>query len=582
MSQLVPPSQITTLVDLLRYRAGDQPHQLAYRFLVDGETETISLTYNELDIKARRIAVQLRSKYKLGDRILLLYPPGLDYIAAFFGCLYAGMIAVPAYPPRLNRSLSRLQGMISDCQAAAILSPQSLLIGLEKRIHEIPDFENVSWESHESCADFSASEWQDPAIASQDLAFLQYTSGSTATPKGVMISHGNLLHNLKSLQNCFEFTDHSIGFSWLPLYHDMGLIGGVLEPLFSGCPVTLMSPLLFIQRPFRWLDAISRYQVTVSGGPNFAYDLCVHKVTPKQKQTLDLSSWEVAFNGAEPIHQQTLTQFSEAFSHCGFEPTAFYPCYGMAENTLFISGGTKRQAPKYNTVQVGALANNQVIAVENPSQESQTIIGCGQSISDQTLIIVNPKTLQQCEDNEIGEIWISGLSVAQGYWNQPKATAESFSAYLSNTAIGPFLRSGDSGFLDDGELYFTGRLKDIIVIHGLNHYPQDIEWTIEQEQSPCLRSGCIAAFSINRLGEEQVVILAEVERRYLNQQKHSDTLESTIRQLRHKIWQHHQLQIHQFMLIRTGTLPKTSSGKIQRYQCRDYFLTGQIEPVKIV
>lgn len=580
MSRLVPPPEMTTLVDLLQYRARAQPDHLAYRFLVDGETETTSLTYGELDLQARRIAVMLRSQHNPGDRILLLYPPGLDYITAFFGCLYAGMIAVPAYPPRANRSLTRLQSIISDCQATVVLTTSTMLGSLEKSIQEIPQLETLHWISNDTLQSFSAHDWQRPPITAQNLAFLQYTSGSTSTPKGVMISHRNLWHNLQSIHTLFDFPDHGIDFSWLPLYHDMGLIGGVLEPLYSGRPIILMSPLMFIQRPLRWLDAISRYQVNVTGGPNFAYDLCVRKITPEQKQSLDLSHWELAFNGAEPIPHTTLRQFSEAFASCGFKPTAFYPCYGMAETTLIASGGLKHQLPKQKTIQVNALGKNQVLAPDNPTQECQTFVSCGQPLSDQTLIIVNPETLTPCDDNTIGEIWVNGPSVAQGYWNQAEMTASIFHAHLSDPHHnGPFLRTGDLGFLDQGELYFAGRLKDVMVIHGKNHYPQDIEWTIEQEQYPYFRPSCIVAFSINHLGAEQVVIMAEVERQYVNGAKHRETLANAVTLLKKKVWQQHDLQIHQFILIRTGTLPKTSSGKIQRYRCRENFLTGDISTV---
>ncbi|MCM1984978.1 fatty acyl-AMP ligase [Lyngbya confervoides] len=600
MSQFLP-STVKTLVDLLLYRTQQQKTQIAYQFLIDGEAETEGLTYQDLYRYACAIAVKLQSQYTPGNRILLLYQPGLDYIAAFLGCLYAGMIAVPAYPPRLNRSLHRLQSILADCDAAAILTTQQIRLSLETSIQKIHEFTNLHWITTDSDTLHDWDSWHPPPIRAETLAFLQYTSGSTSVPKGVMISHRNLLHNLQSLHQCFEISDQSSGVIWLPPFHDMGLIGGILQPLYSGFPVTLMSPLMFIQRPFRWLNAISTHRATISGGPNFAYDLCVKKITSEQKENLDLSCWELAFNGAEPINPHTLEQFSAAFAPCGFQAHAFYPCYGMAETTLIATGGKKQHPPIFKTIQSRALGQNVALPLEHDGQESRTLVGCGQSLPDQRIIIVNPETRLSCAEHEVGEIWVQGPSVAAGYWNRDSLS--SFHGYLADNGfkrpaqkqqkiptdttanvritaekdeMGPFLRTGDLGFLSQGELFCTGRMKDVIVIHGANHYPQDIEWTIEDECYACLRAGCIAVFAVLHNNQEQVVVLAEVERSYLNPDKHSEQFDKIIRALRQKIWQHHQLSVHQFVLIRTGTLPKTSSGKIQRHQCQESYLAGTL------
>lgn len=590
MNFLETPLKTSTLVDILRYRAWHQPDKKAYRFLIDGETNAVDLTYQELAQTAQAIASQLQQFCQPGDRALLLYQPGIEYISAFFGCLFAGVVAVPAYPPRPNRSLSRLQSILSDAKAAVALTTTSIFASLSQRVADAPELETLGWLATDQIDPLLANTWQDPQVNSHHLAFLQYTSGSTATPKGVMITHANLLHNLEAIAHCFGHSPQSRGVIWLPPYHDMGLIGGILQPLYAGFPVVLMSPLIFLQSPFRWLKAISDYQATTSGGPNFAYQLCINKITPEQKQTLDLSSWEVAFNGAEPINPETLTQFAATFAECGFAPQAFYPCYGMAETTLIVSGGAKTALPIYQTVAAEALEKNWVVPVSPASPlTTRTLVGCGQQIPHHSIAIVHPDTLTRCTAGEVGEIWIKGPSVAQGYWNKAEESRYTFHAYLADTGEGPFLRTGDLGFLDNGELFVTGRLKDLIIINGHNHYPQDIERTVEQSH-PAIRPTCSAAFSVTIDGEERLVIVAEVERRYRHRQKvakspenpsghHSWDALAVIQSIRRAVSSHHDLQVDQVLLIKHGSIPKTSSGKIQRHACRANFLAGTLELV---
>ncbi|MGB3535372.1 MAG: fatty acyl-AMP ligase [Microcoleaceae cyanobacterium] len=589
MTGKTDPFHSQTLVELLMHRAIHQPDQTAYQFLVDGEIETVSLTYSQLDQQAKAIAVELQSYCNVGDRALLLYQPSLDYISAFFGCLYAGVIAVPAYPPRPNRSFSRLKAILENAVATAVLTTSPILKQLQRRFLKDQDsyFKISQWLITDGLNSEQATSWQPPDITSESLAFLQYTSGSTAAPKGVMITHGNLLHNLASIYRCFEFHDHSAVMSWLPMYHDMGLIGGVLQPLYAGIPVTLMSPLLFLQRPLRWLQAISRYRIPVSGGPNFAYDLCVRRITPEQRQELDLSCWEVAFNGAEPIYHEVLERFIQAFKPCGFQPEAFYPCYGMAEATLLITGGLKAAPPRLKTVQTSALEKGYAVATAE-GEIGRILVGCGQTLKDQTTIIVDPQTHIRCPEGTIGEIWLSGPSVAQGYWQNTEATGQGFKATLTDTAKELFLRTGDLGFLDQGELFVTGRLKDIIIINGCNHYPQDIEWTVEQSH-PLIRSNSSAGFSIEVDGEERLVIVAEVERRYRQRRPGAEAASSPpseafdpkalIQSIQRAVSKYHDLQVYQALLLKPGTLPKTSSGKIQRYACRAGFLTGTLDVI---
>lgn len=449
-------------------------------------------------------------------------------------------------------------------------------------------------------------------MSGDTLAFLQYTSGSTGTPKGVMLTHSNLLHNSALIHRCFEHTPHSQGVIWLPPYHDMGLIGGILQPLYGGFPVTLMSPLVFLQRPFVWLQTISQTRATTSGVPNFAYDFCVRKITPEQRAILDLSSWEVAFCGAEPVRADTLDRFTVTFKSCGFRREAFYLCYGLAEATLMVSGGLKAALPTIYTVQGPALKRNRVVMASAEDADVWKLIGCGQSPPDQKVVIVDPESLIQCPPAQVGEIWISGPGVASGYWNRPEETKQTFGAYLADTGEGPFLRTGDLGFLKDGELFVTGRLKDLIIIGGRNHYPQDIERTVEQSH-PSLRPGCCVAFSIDVEGEEQLVVAAEVERHYqptyrqpTNKRKDSveqnrlpdrngveigqsskleDRLlldvDAVVRAIRQAVAEQHELQVYTVVLLKINSIPKTSSGKIQRQACRTEFLTNSLSMLEV-
>jgi acyl-CoA synthetase (AMP-forming)/AMP-acid ligase II len=589
MSGLEKTIQANTLVDILRQRTNLQPEKVAYTFLTDGETEAVSLTYHRLEQKARAIATYIQSLCNPQTRVLLLYPPGLGFIEAFFGCLYAGAIAIPAYPPRPNRSIDRIQSIIQSAEPTLALTTHSIINNLQKKADWIPELKTLRWLATDDIDLKYASKWQEIAIDSDNLAFLQYTSGSTAEPKGVKITHRNLLHNLTAIHSCFQHHDQSQGVIWLPPYHDMGLIGGILQPLYGDFPVTLMSPLMFLQNPLRWLKAISRYRATTSGGPNFAYDLCVQKFRSELVTDLDLSSWDVAFNGAEPINYQTMKKFATTFAPYGFQETAFYPCYGMAEATLIISGGVKQTKPMIKTVDSKQLEKNQVAIAKSQTINSRIIVSCGRSLPDQTIAIVNADTKELCKLGEIGEIWVSGFSIAHGYWNQTQATEDTFKAQIKNHQEQSFLRTGDLGFLDEGELFVTGRLKDLIIIKGRNHYPQDIERTVEAS-SDFIRANGTASFVIDKSGEEKLVILSEIERRYwdrfnkvtfnLMSENSQEKLDLKLL-IRRQIAQNHELQAHSILLLKPGSIPKTSSGKIQRHVCRQNFLAGKFQALEI-
>jgi acyl-CoA synthetase (AMP-forming)/AMP-acid ligase II/aryl carrier-like protein len=564
----------STLVDLLRWRAQHQPDQRIYTFLVDGATEEVCLTYAELDRQAHAIAMQLRDLAAVGTRALLLYPPGLDYIAAFFGCLYAGVVAIPAYPPdpaRLTRTLPRLNAVVQDARPALLLTTASILALSEALIAHAPDLRALRWLATDMLVPSSEAAWQE--LSGATMALLQYTSGSTAAPKGVMLSHSNLLHNSALIARGFGHTSESRGVIWLPPYHDMGLIGGILQPLYANFPVTLMSPLDFLQRPVGWLQAITRYGATTSGGPNFAYDLCVRKVTPEQRASLDLSSWTVAFNGAEPVRSETLDRFAATFAPCGFRRAAFYSCYGLAEATLIVTGGSVDVPPIVHTFAGDALEQNRVVVAPTEVDGARALVSVGRCLPDQQIVIVDSDCGRLCSPDRVGEIWLAGPGVALGYWNRSVETQQTFRAVLADTGAGSFLRTGDLGFVYDGELFVTGRLKDLIIIRGRNHYPQDIELTVERSHA-ALRPGAVAAFAVEIAGEERLVVVQEIARR-----ARQVPIAEVVRAIRQAVAAAHEVPVYAVALLKPGSIPKTASGKIQRHTCRLGFLAGTLEEV---
>jgi acyl-CoA synthetase (AMP-forming)/AMP-acid ligase II len=569
-----PFNKFSTLVELLRYRASNQPERIAYIFLRDGETEEARLTYGELDQNARAIAAHLQSLDAQGERGLLLYPPGLEFISAFFGCLYEGVVAIPAYPPRRNQNLFRLQAIIADSQARFTFTNAALFSSLENQLTKDPELAAMKWVVTDEIDHRLSEDWQEPTLEKNSLAFLQYTSGSTGTPKGVMVSHYNLLINSADLDRGWGHDQDSVMVTWLPTFHDMGLIYGVIQPLYKGFLCYMISPASFMERPLRWLQAISDKKATHSAAPNFAYDLCVRKIPPEKRASLDLSRWRMALNGAEPVRAEVLEKFAEAFQVSGFKATALCPGYGLAEATLKVTAVAYNSPPYFYRVQANALEKNQIIAATETDTNVQTLVGCGWTTIDTKIVIVDPETLKPSLPEIVGEIWVSGATIAQGYWGKPQETQETFQAYLADTGAGPFLRTGDLGFIKDGELFVTGRLKEVILIRGRNNYPQDIELTV-QNSHPALRPSCGAAFTVEVKEEERLVVVQEVERTWLRK---IDT-DEVKRAIRKAVVQEYDLQVYAIALIRTGSLPKTSSGKIQRRSCRAKFLEGSLEIV---
>ena len=578
-----------TIVDLLRQRAAYRPHDRAFTFLVDGEHEELNITYAELDRKARAVGAWLMDRGMTGKRALLLYPSGLDFIAAFMGCLYGGAIAVPAYPPRKNRSVERIEAIAADADAAVALTTRDVLDRFENVAATAPSLEHLVWQVDAELDLTWGDRWDRPDIDGDTLAFLQYTSGSTGTPKGVMLSHENLLHNSLRIMQAFEITRSQSGVFWLPSFHDMGLIGGILVPLYGGKFNVLMSPVAFLQKPLRWLQAISRYRATISGGPNFAYELCVRKTTPEQRASLDLSSWSLAFNGAEPVRAETIDAFCEAFAVSGFRREAFYPCYGLAESTLMVTGGMKFEPPVIRSFDATAIETGSAVVRPDQAADARRMVGGGRELDGQDVLIVDPHTHEPLPPDRVGEIWVSGPSVAQGYWNRAEETQATFGAMLAEPDPaapaqvvarwrpnpGPYMRTGDLGFFDNGELFVTGRLKDLIIIRGRNHYPQDLEYTVE-EATPLVRAGSLAAFAVDHDGRERVVVVAELERGRRDRAE----IVAAFEKIRSRLAREHEVSAEAIVFVRPNSVPKTSSGKIQRHACRRQFLEGTLEVVE--
>jgi acyl-CoA synthetase (AMP-forming)/AMP-acid ligase II len=541
------PFRGTTLVDMLRTRAASQPDDLAYTFLADGETPVDELTWSLLDRAARAIAATLQGQLRPGDRALLMYPPGLSFIAGFFGCVYAGVLAVPVMPPqgsRSSRGADRLASIVADSDARCVLTSSDL----RERLLDTVDPRIVRIITDGIPCDAGAA-WREPAVDGDAIAFLQYTSGSTALPRGVMVSHGNLLHNLSVTFHLGGSGADTVSVSWLPVTHDMGLIEGVLQPAFSGCPMYLMSPAAFLQRPVRWLRAISTYSATRTGGPNFAYDIAASRVADADRQGLDLRTWRIAYNGAEPVRHDTMAAFSAAYAPNGFRPETFRPCYGLAESTLLVTAG------QWTGGSAHGAANS-------------SSVSCGRPADGMTVRIVDPVTRTVCGEGEPGEIQVAGPSVACGYWNRPLESSRVFGVDDGRR----WLTTGDLGSLQNGELHVTGRIKDLLIVRGAKHFPQDLERTAERRH-PGVRTGGVAAVAVgSHVRGDRVALIAEIDPRDVA----DDRREHLITELRQAIAEEHGIQLYGVALVPPGTVPKTTSGKLQRFLCRDAWMNDTL------
>ena len=571
-----PVMDVGSMAEVLRARAERTPDTPAYHFLVDGQEEGARLTYAELDREARAVAVALRDVAGPGDRALLLYAPGLAFISAFFGCQYAGVVPVPAYPPRpdrLTQGWEALGNVAADCRPGVMLADRVVAPFIPRQGGPLAVLDPVPRIITDDLDLVSAQQWREPGFDPDALALLQYTSGSTAAPKGVMVAHNNLMHNQRVILTALEHYRHvGVGVNWLPPYHDLGLIGGILQTVYRGATLVLMSPTAFLQNPMNWVRALSRYRADTSGGPNFAYDLCVQRSTPEERAALDLRNWSVAAIGSEPVSPATMQGFTAAFETAGFRPEAFYPCYGLAEATVFVTGGLRTAPPVAPHLDAAALERGSAVpASEGPG--ARTVVGCGRTWLEQEVRIVDPELRAARADGHVGEIWVRGPSVARGYWNRPTETEEVFRARLADGA-GPYLRTGDLGFVRNGELFITGRIKDVIVIRGRNHYPHDIEATV-QSVHPGLRPGCGAAFEVIRDGQPRLVVVQEVDRR-----GRGLDLSGLTGDVRQAVAERHELQVYELVLLEYGSLPKTSSGKVRRADCRVGYENGRLRTWK--
>lgn len=582
MSDAPPPYQ--SLPELVRGRAIRHGQRTAVTFLGDDDAQS-HLTYRELDELANRIAARLQDIGSTGDRALLLFPPGLDFLAGFLGCSYAGWIPVPTSYPKPGRAMPRLDAAAADCAPAAILTDAKTDQGIDpKRLGPASrQLRRVVIDREKLFTDQSS---QRVAPLESDVALLQYTSGSTSDPKGVIVSQANLMANLEAIRQKFEIawvadeeTSAPCAVFWLPAFHDMGLIGGMLEPIYFGGRTILMSPSRFLQRPLNWLKAISDFRATISGAPSFAYQLCADRILPGQESGLDLSHWSLAFCGSEPVVWRSLDQFARRFEPIGFLADAFYPCYGLAEATLFVTGGDRASRPETIHVDQEALARGFVHPQGNrPSRTTRTLVSCGSALSPTQVVIVDPETCSSLPNDRVGEIWLSGESVARGYWGRDEESEQRFHAKLASQAANgsapgqDFLLTGDLGFIHEGQLFVAGRMKETIILRGRNHYPVDVEMTVLERLGSA--GGRAAAFAVQGPRSETLAVLVEIDRHL-----ERDALPELVRSLRRSLIEQHEVDPGHLLLVRPATIPVTTSGKIRRSTCREMFMQGTISAI---
>ena len=565
--------QQASILDAIFSHEKSQGDSIACTLLASDESVAQECTFAELAQQVREIAQNLRQFASPGDRAILMGSFGIDYLQVFLACLHEGVIAVPAYPPRRNRKDMRLEAIVNDCRPAIAICDEAILDTVSEQFPKIRVATIRSLNANSSGDDSVATS----PVAPDSTAYLQYTSGSTAAPKGVMISHRNLLENSQAIQRAFGNTRQSVGVLWLPMFHDMGLVSG-LQTLFVGYRNILIPTNSFVSKPAIWLRAISKYRGTVSGGPNFAYQHCVDRFRESDRETLDLTSWKVAYNGAEPIRSSTLDQFVERFQESGFRRESFLPCYGLAESTLFVAGGPHDVQARQLYVSRRTLGLGQTVTVGDELDDTVKLVGSGRPDSESDLLIVDPITRTVLNDRQVGEIWVRSPSIAQGYWKDAESTQADFHSRIEGPSDQDYLHTGDLGFLDDGELYITGRYKDLIIVNGRNVYPQDIEQEFETRLSDVAPNGT-AAFGIEQDGQESVVVIAEASRQRYREARDGrlDGLACEIDEFRQSIWNSMNLHIWEIAFIRPGTFPRTTSGKVQRSTCRHAFLTGQFE-----
>jgi acyl-CoA synthetase (AMP-forming)/AMP-acid ligase II len=555
-------------VDVLRHRALHQPHDLAIGWVPQLAEVVRQLSYAALDRRARAVAARLQALGAKGERALLMHENDPDYAIAFYACGHAGAVAVTLNTPTQKKHLARLAHVASDAGARYILTTRALADRFRARIDEVESLAGLSWVIVDEVPDSEADSYRPHQPAGDDAAFLQYTSGSTGTPRGVVVRHADLVYQGEYIAGLLSLTPADRALSWLPLFHDMGLILGLLQPIYSGFPLLLSSPVAFVKNPAQWLRTIAEHGVTLSGGPDFAYDLCCEVIKPQDLEGLDLSRWALAFNGAEPVRARTLDRFTETFAPLGFRPEAMTPCYGLAEATLGVTANVRGTRHVRRLVDGAVLSQGRVQAPAG-SASGRDLVASGRWLPDTTVRIVDLSRHAAVGPDTIGEIWIGGTGPAAGYWNQPEATAETFGARLEGDDA-TYLRTGDLGFYDaEGRLFITGRVKDLIVVHGKNHFPSDIEQTVEAA-SPVIRPHFTAAFAVEAGDREALVVVAEVKATAVD----SLDVDSVGRDVMRRVLAEHEIPVEAVVLLHQGQIPKTTSGKVQRAECRAAWLDG--------
>ena len=578
-----PIPDVPNLVDLLRLRAELRPDGLPHVFSADGEGEGERLSHRGLDHGARTVAAGLVGRCSAGDRALLLYPPGLDFNRAFWGCLYAGVIGIPVAPPQLSKleaGLARLRSITANSGARVLLTTAAVAERLGEALPLVGGFEGLRIVATDQLDGAAADDWSPVRITGDSVAYLQYSSGSTGDPKGVVLTHANVLANLAVIGRALRATPESRGVVWLPTFHDMGLLSAVTLPVAADFTVWQMSPLAFVQRPLRWLRMISQVGATHSVAPNFAYDLCARRISAEQAAELSLSRWQVALCGAEPVQPQTLTRFAEAFAAAGFRRETLFPCFGLAEATLMVTGGPAGSGVRTLLAEPEALKEGRITAVSE-ADRGRALVASGEILDGLEVRIADGDTLEPLPEGEVGEIFVAGDSVAAGYWNNPVATEEAFGLGLGGRT-GSFLRTGDLGFLRDGQLWVTGRRKDLIIVDGGNHYPQDIEFSAASSHPAVRANGC-AAFQDEDEEGAGLVLVVEVDSRYRVTADPVAAVDERIveaaeltRTVRQAVSAAHQLRVDRLYLVKPRTIPLTSSGKIQRHACRELAASGRL------
>lgn len=565
-----------SLIENFLEKCTEFDNNISYRYLVDGENNVKNITYRELKESAEKFAGFLLEKYQPQSRVLLLFDTSLDFIISFWGTIIAGMVAVPVQPPFNFKMLERLLHIGKNADSNILITSHDFLQQLDSfksYFEQLPAMEKFSVTQILN----ENKKYEIPNISNDFNALIQYTSGSVGNSKGVLLSHNNMLSNVKMPIAVLtkikpEKTEKDSCLTWLPLYHDMGLISGILMPVFMGIESVVMSPLMFLQKPFRWIKALSDYKSSVSAAPNFAYDLCVKKVKDEQLEGLDISNWSIALNGAESVRYDTIENFSNKFSKAGFRKKQFYPAYGLAESVVFVTGKSRNEDVRFLQLDKTALEKNKVV-LSDVEKDSLKIVGLGYTWEDAELAIVNSETLELVGENEVGEICVSGKSIAKCYWNSDEETNKVFDTKINSTdekyKDKTFLRTEDLGFVYDGFLYMTGRLKDLIIIRGNSYYPQHIEQTTEKSHES-FRLGNCSAFSIDEDNEEKLVIIQEIKK-----DMSISNFDDLVNLVRKNVTETHAISPYKIVFVKTESLPKTSSGKLQRRLSKKMYLNNE-------